>query len=254
MSKLDWENGFSEQFHPSWHSKIKGFFETEEAWSIYQFLKERSKTNHVIYPSSDLVFRAFKECNYDDLKVILVAMEPYASSINRIPVADGLALSCKNTKKIQPSLSTFLNAVKQDCYKDMNINLESIYDLTFLANSGVLLTNVSLTVEANKISSHTSQGLWLPFWKYLIEQVFNKYNSGLHYLLLGKESQKIEKWILPFNNYIWKENHPSYYARTNSDWNTNVFSNINKIIKENNGDSFQVNWLNIKQEEEICPF
>ena len=242
---------FEPLFEKGWWDKIGGFFETEQAEEIYKFLKERSRSGNTIFPSSDLTFRAFKETPYKDLKCLIIAMEPYSNRYNKVPIADGLALSCGLTKRIQPSLQTFLDAIENDCYKGLDFDKDSNYDLTRLASNGVLLTNVSLTVEENKIGSHSSKGLWLPFWEYTLN-ILNSCNSSLHYCLLGKEAQKLEKWILPFNNYIYKENHPSFYARTNSDWNTKMFSNINKIIEQNNGKSERITWF--KEDDSDLPF
>lgn len=242
LNRLDFES-FKPLFHSSWHKFVQPFIESEECWKIYQFLKERGKKYNIL-PKGDRVFRCFLECPYDELKVVCMGMEPYASIYQGKIVCDGLSFSCGNTLKQQPSLSKLVEGIEQDVYSGLCLECENPCDLTYLANSGVLLSNVSLTVEEKRIGSHTNKGLWLPFWKYMIEEVFNKYNNGIIYLLLGKEAQKVKPWILPFNSYVLEASHPSFAARTHSDWqHNNIFSKTNKLLLENNGQGAEIQWL-----------
>lgn len=234
-NKLDWES-FKGKFDESWHKFMKDVIETEEMYNVYQFLKQRSKEGAKILPRSENTFRAFQECKYENLKLVIVAMEPYAGEIRGIPQADGLCMSSSFTNKVQPSLEAFYEGIEKELYEGLNLNYLKEANLDYLANQGILLANYSLTVEANKIGSHSNKNIWLPFWKLLIENVFNKYNPGLIYLLLGKEAEKIEPYILPFNNYVLKAKHPSFYARTQQSWDSEgTLKKINKILTQNNG-------------------
>jgi uracil-DNA glycosylase len=229
---------FKDEFEEGWWEKINPIFDTQIMDKIYGFLKERAKDRHVIYPTSDSTFRAFKECPYKDLKVVIIGMEPYANEIDKVPQADGLAFSSSLTKVIQPSLAKFYEGMGDDLEEE----IIKVPDLTYLAQSGVLLLNYSLTVEKLKIGSHSDLYLWEPFHQYLIEEVLNKYNPGLIYLLLGKPAHRLEKYILPFNNYIFKSFHPSYYVKRESPWDTkNFFKQSKLILKQNNGIDFDWN-------------
>jgi uracil-DNA glycosylase len=229
---------FKDKFEEGWWDKLNPIFETNILESIYSHLKQRGADRHIIYPTADNTFRAFKECPYRDLKVVIVGMEPYANEINKVPQADGLAFSSSLTNIIQPSLDKFYEGMGEDLGEEVI----KVPNLEYLANSGVLLLNYSLTVEKQKISSHTDIALWEPFHQYLIEEVLNKYNPGLIYYLLGKHAQKLEKYILPFNNYVFKAYHPSYYVKRETSWETNGFFKKSKtILKQNNGIDFDWN-------------
>lgn len=236
--KIPWEQ--FEKMLGDYAPKVKGFWEKGGFEPIYSYLKERSKLNNTIYPLAKDVFRSFTECPYKDLRVVFILMEPYSGEYKGIPQADGVAMSSIYSQKIQPSLSTFYKGIELELYEGLNLQWEPSYDLSWLSKQGVLLTNYSLTVEKGKIGSHSSKNLWLDFWIYMIEEVFNKYNNGLIYVLIGAEAKKLEKYILPFNNHIFKMIHPSYSARIQQDWDTNgTFGAINRILKESNGDEIE---------------
>lgn len=238
MNRLLWEN-FQNYFHESWHLKIKDIIESEEVYNIYQHLKQRGSAKHLILPKSDRVFEAFRLCDYNNLKLVMLLQEPYSGLIAKVPQADGLCMSSTLTGKIQPSLKAFFEGIE----KELDTKIEHTPDLTYLAEQGVLLGNYSLTVEYQKIGIHTQLNLWRPFWKLVIEEIFNKYNPGLIYLLLGKDALKVKPFILPFNNYIFEANHPSFYARSEEAWDSKgTIKKINAILKENNGIDFCISW------------
>jgi uracil-DNA glycosylase len=247
MSKLNLET-FKNKFDEEWWKRLKPFFETEEAFKIYEYLKQISRKGVQILPESSKTFEAFGLCNYENLKIVIIGIEPYAMVIGKQPVANGLSFDCSNTQKLQPSLQYFWEAVSN--------NFEDITDFTpnldWIAEQGVLLLNSSLTVEKNKIGSHLDidgKSLWEPFMKFLFtEALFN--NTGLIFVLMGKEGQKLEKYISPLGNYILKTQHPSFAARNqNDDWNAdNVFKKANNIIAANNGVEFCIEWNKEKYE------
>ena len=101
--------------------------------------------------------------------------------------------------------------------------------------------------------------MWKPFINYLFEHVFSKIN-GLIIISFGKEASRFESKSTPFIHY-WKAlEHPAFSARQMRSFkHENLFSWCNKLLKENNGEQFQVNWLNKKkeikeQEDDFCPF
>ena len=81
------------------------------------------------------VFRAFEECPYDELKVVMVGQDPYPT----INVADGIAFSCSKSEKEQPSLRFILDEV-QKLYPD---GYQRPLDLAKWSNQGILLMNTA---------------------------------------------------------------------------------------------------------------
>lgn len=242
---------FKEQFHPSWHNKIRRFIEGEECDKIYQFLKFESQRGKKIAPDSRNTYRAFLETPLDEVKVVLLSYCPYHTFYSGYPVADGLAFSCSVTGKLQPSLDKFYDGLEEDLYDGLNLNYVKNPDLAYLAKQGVLLLNSALTVEMNKAGSH--QQIWHSFTKYVIEECLAY--TGIPIILIGKDAQVYERYMTPLTHgYIFKIDHPAFAARMNQSWDTKkVFTKINQILKNNNG--FTINWLNEnKSEEEDIPF
>jgi uracil DNA glycosylase len=61
--------------------------------------------------------------------------------------------------------------------------------------------------------------------------------SGIIYVLAGKSSQKMKKYIYPPGNYIMEMEHPVSASYKDIDWECkDVFNNINKILVEHDKD------------------
>jgi uracil-DNA glycosylase len=118
------------------------------------------------------IFNAFKECPYDDLKVVIVGQDPYP----QLGVADGIAFSCSNKGKAEKSLQYINKALGTDHT-----------DLKYWANQGVLLINTALTVQINSIGSHYN--LWKPFTSYLFDTI-NKVKPDTIFVLMGNKAQE----------------------------------------------------------------
>jgi|TARA_R110000822_G_scaffold138924_1_gene276518 uracil-DNA glycosylase len=163
------------------------------------------------------IFNAFKECDYDNLKVVIVGQDPYP----QLDVADGIAFSCSKKGKTEKSLQYIFKALYGE-YEGYN------NDLRRWANQGVLLINTALTVEVNKIGSHYWN--WKPFTEYLFTEI-NKNNKDIVFILMGK---KAESWqlLLP-NQIILKCSHPASAAYRGGVWDSNdVFSKANNELKK----------------------
>ena len=241
-SKLKWET-FEEKLG-SWGSKIYPFYLAGGFDPIYRHLKDRANLGVKILPDSKNTFRCFEECSIDNVRLIIVGMCPYHSLKNGESIADGLALSCGITKYPQPSLDFFTRAIEKELYNDLCLPCIKNPDLTYLANKeGVLLLNAGLTTEAGFAGVHNK--LWEPFMKYLFENVLDV--MGIPILLLGKDAQKLEKYIAPFNTII-RVSHPASAAHSNlGEWNSeSCFKQIETILKHKNNET--INWFDENQE------
>jgi len=171
------------------------------------------------------IFNAFKECPYDDLKIVVVGQDPYP----QLGVADGIAFSCSRKGKAEKSLQYILKQTIGD-YTDTG---RAIYtpeecDLRRWSNQGVLLINTALTVEINSIGSHYN--LWKPFTQYLFENI-NRINPNTIFMLMGR---KAEEWqtLIP-NCKILKCAHPASAAYKGGEWDCNdIFNKANAILKK----------------------
>lgn len=187
-------------------------------------LLDKLYAEHSILPSKELVFEAFKQCNYRNLNVVILGEDPYPQK----GVATGVAFANKPNTKLSPSLLQIKNALELDIFDSSLINW---------CNQGVLMLNTALTVEENKSGSHIL--LWRPFIKQFLLNL-QEYNPGLIYVLLGSNAQSFEIFINSKFNHIIKEKHPAYYSRNKITMPSYIFEEVNRILYNNNG--YKINW------------
>lgn len=229
-----------------WAEKFRPFIESEKIWNIYQKLKRDSLSDTIVPKSMD-TFRAFRITEPGSVKVIFYLMDPYPRKYsNGAFQATGVAMDCSNSPdgKLQPSLINWYDAIsKSEGYR---VNYSPSLD--YLHQQGVMLLNTDLTCKLNKTQSH--EGLWEPFQKFFLEQIMGS-ETQIIYVLCGKASLKMEKYINPFCK-IFKLSHPAAAAHTHTDWDDEgTFKNINILLKENNG--YEIFWDKDKWDEYSSP-
>lgn len=244
--KLNWDK-FKDRFHPSWHLKMQKIIENEAVYDIFQYLKSESSQGKKLTPLSKDLFASF-QIDLNSLKVVIFGQDVYAQYFNNIPAANGIAFDCRNYGKLSPTLEKLYEAWEDDCYNGLNLNYEKSLSLEYLTNQGVMLTNAALSCEKDKSGKHKE--LWKPFWKLVFEEIFSTQN-GLIFIFMGKDAQYYERYTMPFIHHVLSCEHPvaaSYQQRSFN--HQNVFSKANKILEQNNGKEFTINWLN----EELPPW
>ena len=178
-----------------------------------------------ICPAQSDVFKAFKVCPYDKLKVVMLSQDPYPQK----GVATGILFGNKEgtrDKDLSPSLQII---------KEAAINFEIphnciIFDPTLesWAKQGILMINSALTVEMNKIGSHVM--LWRPFIASLLKKL-SENDTGIIYVLFGKQAQTFKPYINKQFNTVLEENHPAYFARSGTKMPHQLFIDISNRVK-----------------------
>lgn len=179
--------------------------------------------NKIVFPTINNIFKAFRECSYENCKIVFVGQDPYPTK----GYATGLCFANPiDTKTLSPSLQVLKEAIINFSVSHNNV----IFDQTLqsIANQGVLFLNSALTVEENKIGSHSL--LWRNFIAAFLKNM-SEYNSGIIYVLFGSQAQSFEKFINN-NNAIIKLQHPAYYARIGKTMPSDFIYELNKLIKE----------------------
>lgn len=223
-----------EKLKPSgWSLKLKSFIYSSDFDKILQALYDEREAGKRFTPPLKQVFRAFEECPVNDLKVIMIGQDPYPY----LGVADGIAFSCGNTSKPQPSLDQMFGALNKTVYTQEIVEHDP--DLTRWSRQGVLMLNRALTCQVDKVGSHYH--IWNDFLMYVIDML-SLTNSGLIFCLLGAKAQELETMISP-SHYILKASHPASAAYSKTQWDCNdLFNEANRIIKANNGPQYQITW------------
>ena len=216
-----------DKLEPSgWGRVLKSFIFSGDFDNILTKLYTLSQGDKRFTPPLKQVFRAFEECPYDKLQIVMVGQDPYPT----FGVADGIAFSCGNTKQLQPSLRFILDEVNRTVYRGHPGSLAP--DLTRWSNQGILLLNTALTVEVGKIGSHYD--IWKQFTAYLLDWL-NNYNPGLVYVYMGKKAEEWSMMTSDSNNVKYFVKHPASAAYNGSKWDSNDM--FIKILKDN-----QITW------------
>lgn len=178
-----------------------------------------------ICPAQSNVFKAFEVCPYDELKVVMLGQDPFPQK----GVATGILFGNKEGTRDE-DLSPSLQIIKEAA-----INFEIphnciIFDPTLesWAKQGILMINSALTVEMNKVGSHVM--LWRPFIASLLKNL-SENETGIIYVLFGKQAQTFKPYINKQLNTVLEENHPAYFARTGEAMPHTVFEQISKLTK-----------------------
>lgn len=190
----------------------------------------------VICPNMSDIFKAFNICDYNNLKVVMIGQDPYP----QYGVATGILFGNKSStpeNKLSPSLQVIKEAVINYELPHNCINFDNT--LESWAKQGILMLNSALTVEINKVGSHTM--IWRPFIICLLKHLSEKC-PGLVYVLFGEQASTFESYINKNSNTIIKVKHPAYYARNKEKLPYSLFVDINNLI--NNKFNYNIEWFN----------
>lgn len=194
----------------------------------------RSINQSTLCPSIKDVFKAFKLCPYNNCRVVFIGQDPYPQR----GVTQGVLFGNSSDtpeNKLSPSLQIIKESV---------INFEIPHNLiTFdptlesWAKQGILMINSALTTEVGKIGVHMMK--WRPFMIAFLKQM-SMINPGIIYVLFGSQAQILEPYISK-NNYVFKIEHPAYFARTNKKMPYHIWKDINKILYDLYGE--RIEWF-----------
>lgn len=184
-----------------------------------------------VCPAPENVFRAFELCPYDELKVVFVGQDPYPQK----DVATGILFGNKADVP-EDELSPSLKVVKEAAVNFEIPHNSIIFDQTLesWAKQGILMINSALTVEMNKVGSHTMT--WRPFISSLLKNI-SMNNPGLIYVLFGSQAGTFQPYIQ--TGTVIKVPHPAYNARTGTKMNPKLFTDINRELKSKYGTTIE---------------
>lgn len=185
-------------------------------------------------PHPSDVFRAFKLCPYKELKIVFLGQDPYPQK----GIATGILFG--NSKETpEDKLSPSLEVIKECCinYEIPHGPIEFDNTLESWAKQGILMINSALTCKVNEIGSHVM--MWRKFIATLLKNLSYR-ETGIIYVLFGKQAQTFEPYINCQYNHIIKIEHPAYFARSNKIMPYRVFTDINKLVKDQYGET--IHW------------
>ena len=194
----------------------KGYWDSLEEFVLE--LPEEPPT----FPPRDLIFNAFHQTRYHDVKVVILGQDPYHNDGQ----AHGLSFSVPRGVPLPPSLRNIYRELEDDLGASPGVD----GDLHHWAKQGVLLLNTVLTVEAHQPHSHRKKG-WEDFTDAVIQKLVER-ESPIAFVLWGKPAQKKKDLILIPPHCIIESAHPSPLSARRGFFGSRPFSKINDWLKE----------------------
>ncbi|HEX8586131.1 MAG TPA: hypothetical protein VF680_17195 [Allosphingosinicella sp.] len=151
------------------------------------FINQKYASPEQIYPcDKDDVFRAFRMCKYDELKVIFIGKQPY-SNLKSNGLAYGVA---EDTIMIPPALNNIKTCVENTTYKYQDNKKTFDYTLESWAEQGCLMLNTSLTSEFH--NSHHK--CWAHFTRFVIKHI-NLTHQNIAFVFLDNTCNYYKQFI-----------------------------------------------------------
>ena len=201
--------------------------------NIYDKVKEKEiKLKPLkVFPTEENVFRAFKLCDINDTKVVIIGQDCY----HGMGQANGLCFSVDDGVKHPPSLKNILKEIENDLgNKRENSNFAS------LAEQGILFLNSSLTVTEKLAGSHIQ--FWEDFTDDVISYISHKKNN-IVFILWGNYAIQKSRFIDKTKHSIITGKHPSpLSANRGGFFGEKYFSRCNNLLT--NRGIKEINWLN----------
>lgn len=213
----------SPKLHESWLRVLAAEFEQDYFAQIKATLLAEKERGQVVYPPGSLIFKAFNQCPFEDVKVVILGQDPYHGAGQ----AEGLSFSVPNGVAAPRSLINIFKEIRQNFDLPdttyMNPNLER------WAKQGVFLLNAILTVRAATPESHKDIG-----WQHFTDAVIGRLSAerdNLIFLLWGNFAKKKAALIDAKKHHILTAGHPSPLSERYF-FGCKHFATANKILSE----------------------
>ncbi|HEX2936808.1 MAG TPA: uracil-DNA glycosylase [Bacteroidales bacterium] len=206
--------------HESWKEVLFDEFNKPYFADLKKFLVEE-KASYAVYPPGNLIFNAFNQTPFDQVKVVLLGQDPYHGRGQ----AHGLCFSVPLGIAAPPSLVNIFKEIQTD----IGLPVPNHGNLEAWAKQGVLLLNATLTVRANQALSHQNKG-WETFTNRVI-QALSERKKGLVFLLWGRNAKAKEAFIDTSKHFILKAAHPSPFSADSGFFGCRHFSKTNEILQ-----------------------
>ena len=204
----------------SWKSLLTNEFEKPYFDNLTRFVHEEYRT-HKVFPPAKLIFNAFDQCPFDQLKVVILGQDPYHGPGQ----AHGLCFSVNDGIDFPPSLRNIFKELHNDTGKP----IPSSGNLTEWARQGVLLLNATLTVRAGQAGSHQKKG-----WEEFTDAVIHKINAEKNhvvFILWGAYAIRKGEFIDQNKHLVLTSVHPSPLSASRGFFGNKHFSRANDFLK-----------------------
>ena len=208
------------QLGEGWAMILKPLLKDPYMQKLIDFVSVKYAMDTVYPENSKEIFKAFKLCPWENLRVVVIGTEPHPHT-----GLGPLAFSDTSTISQNPTAIEIRNRVEK---VNGNLNLE--FDFTFesWAKQGILMLNRSLTCLENTPKSHKKQ--WKKFFGTVLYQIVAE-KPGTIFLLWGKEAQQYAE-VLSFNQHVFSWEDPYTAFLEYREWECPNFQQVNKLMEQ----------------------
>ncbi len=223
-------SGNTVKIEPSWEFVLGDEFSKPYFANLTQFVRAEYLDKKEIYPKPKDIFRAFSECPFDDVRVVILGQDPYHGKGQAI----GLSFAVGEHVPLPPSLQNIYKEIRTD------IGIEPLPsgDLSRWAKQGVLLLNATLTVQANTPGSHQKKG-WEEFTDAVIRTLSERREHAV-FILWGNYAKQKGAHIDRTKHCVIESAHPSPFSANNGFFGSKPFSKANAYLHKNG--LSEINW------------
>jgi uracil-DNA glycosylase len=209
------------KIEPSWKAQLQDEFEKPYFRQLTEFVRSEYASQK-IYPPAKLIFNAFEQCSFDQVKVVILGQDPYHGPGQ----AHGLCFSVNDGVEFPPSLRNIFKEIQADT----GAPIPTSGNLTRWAKQGVLLLNATLTVRAHQAGSHQKKG-WEQFTDAVIHLVADRLEH-IVFILWGNYAISKGEFIDARKHLVLKSVHPSPLSASRGFFGNKQFSTTNKYLED----------------------
>ena len=200
----------------SWRRHLAGEFEQPYFTALREFVRTEYAAQRV-YPPATQIFRAFDDCPFDSVKVVILGQDPYHGAGQ----ANGLCFAVGAHVSTPPSLQNIFKEIDAD----LGHKVSRDPDLSRWARQGVLLLNATLTVREGQAGSDQNKS-WEPFTDAAVHAL-SRERAGLVFLLWGAYARRKGAGIDRKKHLVLECAHPSPLSAHNGFFGCRHFSQAN---------------------------
>lgn len=208
----------------SWLEKLQEEFEKPYMRELEAFLASEKDFGAEVYPPLDLIFNAFCQTPFEQVKVVIIGQDPYHGAGQ----AHGLSFSVMKGISQPPSLQNIFKELEDD----LGILPPNHGCLIEWAKQGVMLLNATLTVRSSEPKSHFGKG-WERFTDRVVE-LLSERKDPVVFILWGKSAaEKFEPICKSALHHLaLKAPHPSPFSAHGGFFGCKHFSKTNEFLKK----------------------
>ena len=185
------------------NSGWKSILRSAECSEVLAQVAALRKKGERVYPIQKDVFRAFEDCPFKEVRVVILGQDPYFREGQAIGRAFAVS---ESTTNVPPSLKNIFKEVRHDYPTRLMPN--PTLELESWAKQGVFLLNTTLTVAHGRPNSHANLG-----WKEGVTiPTLKKLSAGrehLVFMLWGAPAKLFEQFLDHRRHLVLKAGHPS---------------------------------------------